>query len=141
MLACLAIARVDEQPSDPGLELVGVPQALEVSPGGEQRLLRRVLGLGVVSDPMRHDSAGIEIVLPGGARVRVSGGVDRAALAEVLGKTQDAAIFREHSLYYKNHWDPHTQFMRGRNEDGSWVEPDEEFDAEFDDVKVKAVER
>jgi len=51
-----------------------------------------------------------------------------AALAEVLGKTQDAADFAARSMNYKNHWDPATQFMRGKNEDGTWYEPDEEFD-------------
>ena len=39
----------------------------------------------VVSGPVGHDAAGIEIVLPDGAMVRVpAGSVDRAALAEVL---------------------------------------------------------
>jgi predicted alpha-1,2-mannosidase len=51
-----------------------------------------------------------------------------AALAELLSKTQDAADFLARSKNYKNHWDPATQFMRGKNEDGSWVESDEEFD-------------
>jgi len=51
-----------------------------------------------------------------------------AALADVLGKTQDAADFKARSLNYKNHWDPDVQFMRGKNQDGSWYEPDEEFD-------------
>jgi predicted alpha-1,2-mannosidase len=50
-----------------------------------------------------------------------------AALAKVLGKTQDAADFTARSLNYKNHWDPSTQFMRGKNQDGSWYEPDEKF--------------
>ncbi|MCP4571748.1 MAG: transposase [bacterium] len=38
----------------------------------------------VVSDPERREAAGIEIVLPGGARVRLAGEVDRESLAEVL---------------------------------------------------------
>ncbi len=50
------------------------------------------------------------------------------ALAELLGKTQDAADFGARSKNYKNHWDPNTQFMRGKNEDGSWVESDEDFE-------------
>jgi len=39
----------------------------------------------VVSGPVRHDALGIEIVLPGGAMVRLpAGGVDRTVLVEVL---------------------------------------------------------
>lgn len=51
-----------------------------------------------------------------------------AALARALGKTRDAADFSARSQNYRNHWDPNTGFMRGKNQDGSWVEPDEEFD-------------
>jgi transposase len=46
----------------------------------------------VVSDPMHHDSVGIEILLPGGARVRVAGGVDREALAGVLAALRQAGF-------------------------------------------------
>ncbi len=38
----------------------------------------------VVSDPARYEATGIEIVLSGGAQVRVAAGVDRESLAEAL---------------------------------------------------------
>jgi predicted alpha-1,2-mannosidase len=44
-------------------------------------------------------------------------------VARALGKTSDYRLFREHSKNYKNIFDPKTAFMRGRNRDGSWVEP------------------
>jgi predicted alpha-1,2-mannosidase len=50
-----------------------------------------------------------------------------AALARELNKTQDAEDFGARSMNYKKLWDPNTQFIRGKNEDGSWAEPDEEF--------------
>jgi predicted alpha-1,2-mannosidase len=44
-------------------------------------------------------------------------------MARALGKTDDYRLFKEHSTNYKNIFDPKTGFMRGRNRDGSWVEP------------------
>jgi len=46
-----------------------------------------------------------------------------ANLAHELGKDEDEAIFRARSLNYKNLWDPSVQYLRGRNNDGSWVTP------------------
>lgn len=51
-----------------------------------------------------------------------------AALANELGETADAAEFTARSKNYRNHWDPNTGFMRGKNADGSWVEADADFD-------------
>ena len=42
--ACLAIARVDQQAMEPGLETVGIAQAGEAPPGGHECLLGRILG-------------------------------------------------------------------------------------------------
>ncbi|RME23387.1 MAG: glycoside hydrolase family 92 protein, partial [Deltaproteobacteria bacterium] len=46
-----------------------------------------------------------------------------ARLAEALGRTDDATAYDARSGNWRNHWDPEVGFMRGRNRDGSWVEP------------------
>jgi len=46
-----------------------------------------------------------------------------AQMARALGKTADYRAFAEHSKNYRNVFDSKTGFMRGRNRDGSWVEP------------------
>jgi transposase-like protein len=43
-----------------------------------------------ISPRARPDSAGIEIVLPGGARIHVAGGVERQALADVVAVLLEA---------------------------------------------------
>ena len=43
-----------------------------------------------------------------------------AALAEALGKTEEAALLRERAGYYRNLWDPQTKYFRPKNSDGSW---------------------
>jgi len=43
--------------------------------------------------------------------------------AAAMGETEDAERFLEQSHNYRNHWDPEVGFLRGRNCDGSWVEP------------------
>ena len=48
--ARFAIARMDEQPVEPGLEAIGIAQAVEASPGGHEGLLRSVLGSAVVAE-------------------------------------------------------------------------------------------
>jgi predicted alpha-1,2-mannosidase len=44
-------------------------------------------------------------------------------LADSLGKTDDAALFRRRALNYRNLLDPETRWMRGRNRDGSFQSP------------------
>ena len=46
-----------------------------------------------------------------------------AQLAQVLGKTEDAALFTRRAANYRNLYDPQTGFMRARNRDGSWKTP------------------
>jgi predicted alpha-1,2-mannosidase len=46
-----------------------------------------------------------------------------AQVADALGKSAEAQHYAQRALNYRNHWDPQTGFMRGRNLDGSWVEP------------------
>ena len=52
----LAMALVDQQPMQPGLEAVRVAESSNVTPGGDERLLGRVLGRRfVVQDQPRDD--------------------------------------------------------------------------------------
>ncbi|GGO64823.1 GH92 family glycosyl hydrolase [Bowmanella pacifica] len=44
-------------------------------------------------------------------------------LAKALGKDQDAELFRQRSLNYRNLFDSETGWMRGKNEDGSFQAP------------------
>lgn len=45
------------------------------------------------------------------------------AMAELLGKHDDAAMFLKLGQNYRNIFDPSTGFMRGKTEDGKWREP------------------
>ena len=45
------------------------------------------------------------------------------AMAELLGKQDDAAVFYKLAQNYKNLFDPGTGFMRSKTEDGKWREP------------------
>ncbi len=56
------------------------------------------------------------------------------AMAELLGKHEDAAMFYKLGQNYKNLFDSKTGFMRGKTEDGAWLEPfrpDEEIWSEY----------
>ena len=44
-----------------------------------------------------------------------------AQLAAALGKKEDAALFDEHARFYKNLWNPETQYFHPRNADGSFT--------------------
>lgn len=46
-----------------------------------------------------------------------------AQLAKVLGKEDDYQVFHKRSMYYKNYFDPKTNFIRPKLADGTWVEP------------------
>lgn len=46
-----------------------------------------------------------------------------ANLAEALGKREDAALFREHSRFYRNLWNTNTQYFQPRDAQGKFVEP------------------
>ncbi|MCK5136459.1 MAG: GH92 family glycosyl hydrolase [Bacteroidales bacterium] len=43
-------------------------------------------------------------------------------LAQALGKKEDAALFAEHALYYRNTWNQETQYFHPRNANGDFVE-------------------
>ena len=54
-----------------------------------------------------------------------------SAMAELLGKKDDAAMFYKLGQNYKNVFDPATGFMRGKTRDGKWRDPfrpDQEYD-------------
>ncbi len=53
-----------------------------------------------------------------------------AQVAKMLGKAEDYERFMERSRSYKALFDPETKFMRGKNADGSWVEPFDPFYSE-----------
>jgi predicted alpha-1,2-mannosidase len=46
-----------------------------------------------------------------------------AQMAKELGKTEDYKRFMERSKRYAQYYDRETGFMRGKNQDGKWVEP------------------
>lgn len=51
-----------------------------------------------------------------------------AAVAQKLGKNEDAAYFAKRALNYRNYFDKETGFMRGKLSDGKWTSP---FDPAF----------
>jgi len=59
------------------------------------------------------------------ARTLEFGWADQAisALAEALGHDGDAALFREHAKFYRNLWNPQTQYFQPRDAQGRFVEP------------------
>jgi predicted alpha-1,2-mannosidase len=50
-----------------------------------------------------------------------------ALMAGALGHEEDERELRERAFFYRNVYDPSTGFMRGKNADGSWAEPFDEF--------------
>jgi predicted alpha-1,2-mannosidase len=48
-------------------------------------------------------------------------------VAHVLGKEAEAELFRNRSQNWRNIFDPGTGFLRGKNENGSWLEPFDPF--------------
>jgi len=53
-----------------------------------------------------------------------------AQVAQKLGRTEDYDYFMKRSESYAQLFDPSTEFMRGKNADGSWVEPFDPFYSE-----------
>jgi len=46
-----------------------------------------------------------------------------AQLAKALGRSADATLFAEHAAYYRNLWNPETQYFQPRDTSGTFVEP------------------
>ena len=44
-------------------------------------------------------------------------------LAEALGHPEDTTLFREHSQFYRNLWNPATQYFQPRDAEGEFFEP------------------
>ena len=44
-------------------------------------------------------------------------------LATALGRADDAELFKKHSEFYRNLWNPKTQYFQPRNQDGQFYEP------------------
>ncbi|HSO88707.1 MAG TPA: GH92 family glycosyl hydrolase [Draconibacterium sp.] len=67
-----------------------------------------------------------------------------AKLAAALGNSEDSALFSERAQYYRNVWNPETQYFQPRNADGSFVEKFKpllltyfDFDEEYTDDYVE----
>ncbi len=50
-----------------------------------------------------------------------------AQVAKILGYDDDYILFQKRAMHYRNNFDKDVGFMRGRNSDGSWQEPFDEF--------------
>lgn len=50
-----------------------------------------------------------------------------AQIAQSLGKSDDAAMFSKRAQNWRHLFDPGTGFLRGKKEDGSWLEPFDPF--------------
>ncbi|WGD35467.1 GH92 family glycosyl hydrolase [Olleya sp. YS] len=60
-----------------------------------------------------------------------------AQMAKVMNKTEDYKIFSERAQYYKNVFDPETQFMRGRFRN-TWFSPFDPYEVNFNYTEANA---
>ena len=97
-----------------------VSDATEPQPHAGRYGVEKYLELGYVPEDEVNHSA---------ARTLEFGVADAAIArwAKVIGKTADAEAFLARSKGYKKLWDPESQFFRGKNSDGTWVEGDGPF--------------
>ncbi len=58
-------------------------------------------------------------------------------LANALGKTEDARLFAEHAQYYRNTWNPATQYFQPRDARGNFMEFKPLLLTYFDDIHKK----
>lgn len=94
---------------------------------GNRRMQRQFRELGYVSDDMHEGAVSCTLDL---AYDNWCAG----AMAELLGKREDAAMFYALSRNYRNLFDASTGFMRGRKANGKWREPfrpDEEYEDDY----------
>lgn len=61
-----------------------------------------------------------------------------ALFAKKLGKEDDYRMFLARAHNYTNVFDPSTGFMRGRNEDGSWISPFDPFEPYYNFMMKEA---
>ena len=99
-----------------------------VAPADIEDLYRGMTELATVHRPAELRDLGYLPNQPG--RTLEYGGADfaLALMANELGKTTDAARWREQSLNYRNTLDPQTGWVRPRNADGTWKTPFEPTD-------------
>ncbi len=78
-----------------------------------------------ISEYIKHKYCPSGLVRESVARTFEFGWADRSisALAEALGHEADAELFLEHSRYYRNLWNPATQYFQPRDADGKFFEP------------------
>jgi predicted alpha-1,2-mannosidase len=95
--------------------------------GASQRDIQRSRSNGKLQELFRQHSY-VPMDMRGGGSVSCT--LDFAydywcagALAELLGKHDDAAMFYKLSQNYKNIFDPSTGFMRAKTADGKWRDP------------------
>jgi predicted alpha-1,2-mannosidase len=50
-----------------------------------------------------------------------------AQVARTVGEHEDAVMFEKRSQNWRNLFDPSTKFLRGKNADGSWLEPFDQY--------------
>src|SRR5690606_34303883 len=60
-----------------------------------------------------------------------------AQMAKVMGKTKDYQLYTERAQYYKNVFDPETQFMRGRLRN-MWFSPFDPYEVNFNYTEANA---
>jgi predicted alpha-1,2-mannosidase len=82
--------------------------------GYGRRGIEDYLKLGYVAEDRSHQSAAETVD-------SAYGDFCIAQIAEKLGHKEDAAMFRERSHNWKKLFDEKTNFLRGKNWDGSWV--------------------
>jgi predicted alpha-1,2-mannosidase len=82
--------------------------------GYGRRGIEDYLKLGYVAEDHTHQSAAETVD-------SAYGDFCIAQIAEKLGHTEDAQIFRKRSHNWRNLFDAKTNFLRGKNSDGSWV--------------------
>lgn len=93
-------------------------------PGGARPYVSEYIEKGYIADPDISDPH-VETKGKAGVSKTLEYAYDDYSLAQMakkLGDTTNYKILMERSKNYKNMFDPSTKFMRGRLEDGSWIQ-------------------
>lgn len=98
--------------------------------GGARPHIREYIEKGYISDP-DIPNPHVETKAKAGVSKTLEYAYDDYSLAQMAKKLGDTANYRilmERSKNYKNVFDPSTRFMRGRLENGDWIQP---FDPQY----------
>ncbi|QEH39584.1 GH92 family glycosyl hydrolase [Chitinophaga sp. XS-30] len=98
--------------------------------GGARPHIREYIEKGYISDP-DIPNPHVETKAKAGVSKTLEYAYDDYSLAQMAKKLGDTANYRilmERSKHYKNVFDPSTRFMRGRLENGDWIDP---FDPQY----------